>query len=990
MLKTKLGVTKLLLTVVLVVALTAAVCLNFAFAEGEPQTREFNANFDRELASVSNGTTGAVAAYRSLSWTAGQCAVAGDHPIYKMADGKIQDGQATALKLEVRSVDESIKLADLMLNIHLSDPLNLASYALNSEDLDVTLSEGTDIGANWTIITIDFTQSEVKVGGENWNSALEGAWAGFHLTTSSDTVAGKLDIRTISILEGETETVLSNFANVTPGYWSGSDEGTYVDVPAHYEISESTEISSAVATSNNTDETYSAIVLRIAGSGSVTVAPIVDGVAGTAKNWSDLTDLEGTAVAALDGTYRNAVISLESLGAKNIQGVKIAVSGGSVNVCNAFFTNLETVVPDTRFPTLDPETITYLSQFNFEYTPEHAWSAAGVEAVAPFNCDYIIAYGALDAPITNGHAVLDASAGDYVNLKIRSKTGSEGKEYLVIKYKLEGREDLATFRLAAVKSDPDVATDIIWIDNLVVGTALSSQSEINPYVGDNGYQYLVINTEKTFGTTQINGVDMYIGGEGKMLIDEIFYCDRVLPKLNLETKQSFDTFDAVPSTESGYWWADISDASKVTAEDGALKISVPANTAVCVGGAKPNNNKDFNLSHMVIRMKGNLGMDTFRIIWLDGAETYFNQDQFKTLTGKPFVLTEEYQDFIIDLDASGINREIEGFRLWLGGWNAADGEIYIDEIYFANKQELQLDTTKEIIFDNYDAVPSTESGYWWQDISDASKVAAEDGALKISVPANTAVCVGGAKPENNKDASYKYMIIRMKGDLDMGTFRITWLDDTTTFFNQGAFKTINGKAFELTNEYQDFIIDLDASGINREIEGFRLWLGGWNATDGTLYIDKISFAPAIGDIVVLPTNDDAKPVIGEVTVPETATAGDQITVSATATDNYGEVTISYKVTLNGAEIANENGVFTATEAGTYDVKVIATDAAGNVSELAKAVAVNAVPNPEPEPEPEPAPEGLSTGAIVGIVVACVAVAAGAVVAVILIRKRKQK
>ncbi len=986
MLKTKLGVTKLLLTVVLVVALTAAVCLNFAFAEGEAQTRDFNASFDRELASVSNGTTGAVAAYRSLGWTAGQCAVAGDHPIFKMADGKIQDGQVTALKLEVRSVDQSIKLADLMLNIHLSDPLNLASYALNSEDLDVTLSSGTEIGADWTVITIDFTQSEVKVGGENWNSALEGAWAGFHLTTTSDTVAGKLDIRTVSILEGETETVLANFADVNPGYWSGSDEGTYVDVPAHYEISDATEIVSTVATSNNTDETYSAIVLRIAGSGSVTVAPIVDGVAGTAKNWSELTDLAGTAVAALDGTYRNAVISLESLGAKKIQGVKVAVSGGTVNVCSAFFTNLETVVPDTRFPTLDPETITYLSQFNFEYTPAHEWSAAGVEAVASFNCDYIIAYGTLDAPITNGHAVLDASTGDYVNLKIRSKTGSEGKEYLVIKYKLEGREDLANFRLAAVKSEPDVDTDVVWIDNIVVGTALPSKSEINPYVGENGYQYLVINTEKTFGTTQINGVNMYLGGEGKMLIDEIFYCDRVLPKLNLETKQAFDSFDAVPSAPD-YWWTDFSDASKVTAEDGALKISVPANTPVCVGGAKPGNNKDAKRGYMIIRMKGNLGMDTFRIAWLDGSTTFFNQDSFKTLTGKPFVLTNEYQDFIIDLDASGINREIEGFRLWLGGWNAADGEIYIDEIYFADKQELKLDTTKEITFDSFDAVPSTDGGYWWTDFSDASKVAAEDGALKITVPANTAVCVGGAKPENNKDASYKYMIIRMKGDLDMGTFRITWLDDSTTFFNQDKFQTINGKPFVLTNEYQDFIIDLDASGINRAIEGFRLWLGGWNATDGTLYIDKISFAPAIGDIVVLPTNDDTKPVIGEVTIPGTATAGDQITVSATATDNYGEVTISYKVTLNGTEIANENGVFTATEAGTYDVKVIATDAAGNVSEVAKAVAVSAA---TPEPTPEPTPDGLSTGAIVGIVVACVVVAAGAVVAVILIRKRKQK
>ena len=442
--------TSLFLSVVIVVMLVSSLSLGVALAGSEAtesQTRVFDANLDRMLDDVTGTDT--TPAYRAISWQAGQCDDIND-PIFKIASPKISAGFDT-LEIEFRSVDGSVTLADLKLALRVVDNDAIVAqntYALNDAAIAGAI-DGT-IGTDWSTVSFDFTQSDIKVDGKAFDTTQPDALLGFHLLADA-TKAGKLDIRKIAVTKSGAETIVENFDTVATEWWKGTEGGCFVDNPRSYTITDSKEIKSTIETSNNVDEKYSAIVLAIAGNGNVSLAPIAeDGTVGTAVAWADLKDLEGTSVAALDSNYRNAVISLESLGAKKIQGVKVIVTGGEVSVAKAFFTNMETVTPDKYFPTLDTASIAYLSQFNFNYVPGDNYDQAVSDCV-PFNCDYILSYSAEKPVIANGHIVLTDKGNAFSSVKIRSKVASEGRQYLVIKYALQNGSTPTTSVLRSLK-----------------------------------------------------------------------------------------------------------------------------------------------------------------------------------------------------------------------------------------------------------------------------------------------------------------------------------------------------------------------------------------------------------------------------------------------------------------------------------------------------------------------------------------------------------
>ncbi len=915
MTKRTLKVSYVLLSLLLVVSLLASLLVTLAFAEDEAtaQTRVYDSAADRMLDNANS--SGARAAYRSISWEAGKCDDIED-PIIKMASPKISAGFDTLL-IRLRSPDASIKLADLKFIVRVSDNLQLDPIALNDDIITggLSLSSGTEIGADWVDLKIDFTQTEIKVSGKAISTTTPDAMVGFHLISDA-TKGGKLDIEKVSVYSSAVETVVINFDNVNETWWCNGDAGTFADMPRCYEIKEAKEIKSEDATANNVDEKYDAIVLGIAGSGTVTVAPIgEDGTVGTAKAWSELKDLAGVSVAALDGTFRNAVISLESLGQKKIQGVKIAVTDGTVLVSTAFFSNVVTEVPDKYFPILDASSIKYLSQFNFEYLTAGSDYDKAVTDCAGFNLDYILSYSAKNNVITDGHLVLDAQGEAYTSIKIRSKVASEGRKYLVVKYVLQDGATLNDFRFSVISTENDTASAIVYANQMVAGKLLPSLSDANPY-SDGAYKYLIVDLEKSFGETKISGVDLYISGAGKVLVDEIFYADACSPKMDAESKTVFDDYEK-PLAESGYWWTDISSADAVSVEEGALKINVAASTSVCVGGAKPTNNKDANHKYMVIRMKAdNLDMSTFRIAWLDDTTSYANANGFVTADGKEFVLSNEWQDFVIDLDASGISRSIEGYRLWLGGWNAEAGTLYIDEVYFC------------------DAVVKSQKAY-----SASVEMKANDNGYNY-------VCGGDYADADNA----RYMEISLSAlntfNFDGLRFEIKTGETSTFLWVSNGIKLADGTAMKLADPVvleegkdaeeltQKFVIDLSAIGIDgTEITQFHAHMNKVNVDSavkiGVRYFD---YVPALRS-VVLPTNDDTKPVLTASVSVDNVVTGNEVSISATATDNYPEdISIKYIVTVGDKPVEVIGKRFVANQAGTYSVKVVATDKAGNSTE----------------------------------------------------------
>lgn len=762
--KQRMNFVRWLLIVVLTVTLLTSTCLAvFVSAEEAPQTRDFNETFDRLLDGGKGD--GAQPAYRSISWAAGQCDDVTD-PIFKVGSPKISAG-FESLNIEVRSTDQSVKLADLKIGLRTADSDDAAitnSWALDHEDMvgGISLSAGTDIGSEWVTISIDFTSTDIQVNGAPFDSTAPDAMLGFHLYVTDNTKAGKLDIRKVSVFKGATETRVWDLEIVNTAdkpWWYGGEAGTFVDVPQCYAIADSKTIASDEV--NNLDEAYSAIVLNIAGSGSVSVAPVLeDGTVGTAKAWADLKDLNGTAVAALDGTFRNAVISLESLGATKIKGVQVSVTDGTALVAGVFFSNLESRSPDKYFPVLDTDSIAYMSQFDFEYLTAGADYDKAVEECAAFNCDYILSYSTKNNVITNGHLVLDAQGEAFTSIKIRSKVASEGRKYLVLKYKLQNGATLNDFRFDVLKTDGDTGVGIKYANQFEVGFALPSTSEANPYAGTNGYNYLVIDLERTFGERYISGVDMYFSGAGQLLIDEIFYAHPVTKEAIYSDNILTDPLTlTVNDGEPGYQYL------------GWLGEEAKAHDGI------------------EIVMKGSEGYSLSDVrIEMGGHAVWFAQNDggtFHDIYGRTMpALTTENQVYTIDFANSGISGVIGEMHVH-GSPVAGGATLTIESIRFIDYVK-DWTYTEEVLaadFPGYE-VTAGAPGYAW--------IGWINGSL---------------------GAGNKYMIMDVEGDLSKLRLEfegqgLRWITENEA----GSLKGLDGSLFP-TSGAQTLVIDLEKSGI---------------------------------------------------------------------------------------------------------------------------------------------------------------------------------
>ena len=166
-------------------------------------------------------------------------------------------------------------------------------------------------------------------------------------------------------------------------------------------------------------------------------------------------------------------------------------------------------------------------------------------------------------------------------------------------------------------------------------------------------------------------------------------------------------------------------------------------------------------------------------------------------------------------------------------------------------------------------------------------------------------------------------------------------------------------------------------------------LGTYNEN---IYVDEFELdGPAI-DV------DTTKPTV-TITTANTATAGDEITVSYTAIDNVtssANLVVVVTVTKDGAAVSLSNNKFVA-EAGTYTIKVSVKDEAGNeeVKELTLTVsAKEETPSGGETPTPAPNPgdndnnnqsSGGCGGSVISSILGIVVLAGAAII----VSKRKQ-
>ncbi len=986
-------------------AFVMVACLGFALvfmgtstvkADAEPQTRTYNETFDRLL---DNGKgNGADSAYRAMEWNAGKCASV-SNPIFKIGSPKISAG-FESLSLELRSPDGSITLSDLKIGLRVTDSdddtQNNHSYEMAGDDFigGVTFSQGTDIGADWSTMTIDFAQTETGI-----DTTAPDAMLGFHIYAKTAEIAGKLDIRKVYVTTGAIDTVILDFDGVNESWWYGADDGVATEYPMGYAITESKQITSS---DGNLDEEYTAIVLNACGTGTVTLAPVnEDGTVGTAVAWTALTDLNGTALPALTSSVQNYVVSLASLGATKIKGIEVAVTGGEAFVAQTFFTNLESIVPDKYFPVLDLESIAYMSQFGFEYLTAGPDYTTAVTDAAAFNCDYILSYSAKNNVITDGHLVLDAQGEAFTSIKIRSKVASEGRRYAVIKYKLNGEATLNDFRFSAIDTLSDAATPVVYAHDLLVGNGLHSLSEANPY-NEETYKYLVIDLDKTFGTAYVSGFEFYISGAGQVLIDEIYFADSTAEKLTLTEEILDEDFAGkeVTSSATGYAYVGYIDASKVNGAD-----------------------------YMVMEVEGDISK--LRVEFA-GIGTYWvtpnDQGTLLDKYGKAFPTTTGAQTLYINLENTGVNGKIGAIHIH-NDFTEVGQVLKITSVKFASYPEAELETTEEILATDFAGkeVTSTAADYayigyidgakgngykymimdvegdisqlrmefagigtYWITKNDAGTLVDKNGntfpttgkqticidleksgitgtigaihihnnftevgqVLKITSAKFAKVAVNltytedilaadfAGKEVTSTAAAYayigyidgakgngnEYLVMDVEGDISQ--LRIEFAGIGTYWITENAEGTLldmNGNTFPTTGK-QTLVIDLEKSGVVGQIGAIHVH-NNFTEVGQVLKITSAKFAKKlIGyEDLVLPVNDDSRPVI-TASCPETAKQGDQITITATATDNYtASPAISYEVTVGTKQVTVTDGKFTATEAGTYSIVIRATD-----------------------------------------------------------------
>lgn len=928
-----------------VLSLVLFISAGVAGADPAIITRDFNKTFDRLLDDFTEDSE-AVGAYLSVDWD-NNCKTPND-AIYKAASAAIADATSAQIPTMYIKMRGSADLGDIKLVFRHKNDTDLCTLefsdlvdtqeeplpALTSSWQMYEINIVADYGATYDNSTIPFTPESIVgfhiVAKENTSGHIE--IDSIHFGTSSDYDSSAYKVDTF---EGNQNVNIKR----EDIYWCGSETG--VIIPRHVTIDSEKVIKSTDGAKNNKDGKYEYVAIGVKGTGTVTVATVDGETVGTAQ-----------ALEGIEGTYKNIVLPLPN--PKAAEGIKITVTGGSIDVCIVFFTNLESETPAYEYPRIDTSDCLKFDDFYHAQTGinEDYDQMSKAEAALKSNLYYRISYknGNL-VTIADGVLTLDATTladGDHINYKSESKVVDPSKPYKYIVFKMKGEDgaSLAKFRFG-------MQGDVVWGNGgLLSATALpipDLDAADYPYT-EGDWKYIIVDIEKS-GLTFAPVLDMYYGGPGKLIIDEIFFANEYTPVIDIENGIAMVSEQVTFDTQGtgGYKYLGYLGHGEV-------------------------NNIQAKLPFMVIRMKGTgaATLQNVRLEFVGDKVLWFAENEAGSLLDPDGnllpELTDEFQDYIIDLNKSGLNPAISGIHVHDSG-TAEAGSIIIDYVRFAGfekAQEIAM-VSEQVTFDQ-----QGEGGYKYL------------GYL-------------GHDEVNNTKAQLPYMVIRMKGTgaATLDSVRLEFVGDKVLWFAENDAGSLLGpdgnRLPELTSEFRDYVIDLHKSGLNPAISGIHVHANPISEA-GTIIIEYVKFfgyAPGYDTIMAsIPEFDSEAPQIS-IDLPATARAGDVITVNPTVVDNVSapeNITVEIEVVFNGEPVTLVDGKFTAS-VGTYTITITAVDEALNEAVVTKQITVSAI-SPDPSSSPEPGTGCGCSGANINSAIA-LAFAAVMISTMILIRRKEK-
>lgn len=974
-------------------------------AEAAVVTREFNAKYDEMLddfsASTPIGTPSVVADYHSFPYLRVPINEIGhedDYAIYKYASGTYLFHQLQ-IGLSIRLVEGTLPLSNLVLALRGDDTWK--TYRLtfdtlldgNADPLPELTNEYQDLIIDIPGSIDDDSVVYVDKSGNPTTTRVTDKVLGFHIFNNEATTA-VVEVKRVFVIQSGIETSLDVFErenvylNDENCWWRGSVGAIE---PRHVVIQNN---SSYEVKNSEKGDGYENIVLRLkdlnANAGAdLTVAPIYkDGTTGTTKTYVELKDLNDNSLPALTESYQNVVINYAKSGWNaDVIGVKVSTPS-KVALNRVFFTNLEEDEVATNYPVVDFSDITVFDHFNRTQSGFNGDYEASISDPIVVNNGlyYTLSYSNGNmVSIDGNYLVYDATTlpdTEWINFKEASTRGYNGEKYLVMKVKATDGASLERFEVGGVAGSNwysasglkvpaldvmdypytdgewkyiivDIAltgmtfaenntldtiyrgTGKLFIDtiffandykvtpNTEVKSVLSADEKVVNYLdggyqylygggaNQNAYRYLAIEMKGEAGTTldafriefelkdSPNDVKWFKDGalkgiESAVLTDEyqVFYIDLVESGLDVfelaHLHFHFGAFDGhtgkVTVKEVAYVSANTYKTTVFTTEttidylDGGYKYQYG-------GGA---NTKGYR--YLYLTMKGNEGttFDAFRIEFekndASKVTKWAKDGVLKGIANE--ALATDYQTYVVDLIASGLDvNDIAHLHLHFGAFEEHSGVVTIKEIGYFDDEPSAVDIMED--YHDPDIVKPVIS-------YDPANTATEGDTIKVE-PTVT----------DNISASDKItaVIEVIKGSGDDAI--IVNLDSNNSFVAEVGVYTIKITATdEAGNE----------STLTKQIT-----------------------------VTETSVEDTTKPTV-DLTLPSNVKVGDTVTLTPTVTDDVSasdKITVVIEVELGDETVElNSNKAFVA-KAGTYNIKVTATDEAGNEQVLTKTLVVKA-------------------------------------------------
>lgn len=918
---------KILLTAfsaTLVAGLTSGLALT-AFADTATEGHEFDAqsdvvfeDFDRAelgstVASSGTGVDLGERPYLHIEYRADQ-----DNPattaaaaIYKQGSqslGEVSSGGT--ITLTMRSPDSSVDLSELY----------FGARGINEDDqvfgktFDQLRDSGNDplgnITAEWQTFEISFTNSyeDEDVFPDSSDKVTSLPLLAIHIYVAEG-AEGTLDIASVEYSTTGENKPLNEFRGVgsvqamaqaadSATWWADSNGGTVVKRTVKMTGGSFTVVKNAAVGD------YSYAIIEAEGDlENLKVETTTDGT-----TWV-------TAAEAYDG-YSVALTGEE-------KGFKFSYNGTeSVTVKRIYLTKLEVRYPAIAVPVIDATTADLLDDFSVAQStfPSEWEDMSNTPEMVQAGMNYRIGYHNGDkVKIENGELVFDA-IDDYIQFKFMSKTAVYGK-YIVLKMKTDDGATLDNFRFALGKSD-DTFSSVIYAHQLKAGynKAAALLDESNPYK-DGDWYYVVADIEESgFTVSDIGygGLDIYWTGAGKLHIDEIFFCNALDISDNVEKDYTFDDMSFEATTDwvySGWLGLDVNVSAKTLSFDVVPKAD------------------GFDISSLRFEVTGN---STYwasenvqgTLLTTDGKKL----NELTYVNGQPTHVE-------IDLEKSGVTLGTGGIHIHrsdIGAFDLKNIKIHCSTDIHEVKM---IDYDNPLVIEeekSFEPAVETENGDTYEYAFSYNFTPAEYTNLEFTF-------IPGANFDPalfRFEAGQVYWFNAHQDDVVTSDGRkvseITYTADTPITF------TFDLRALGVNSPFGELAFHTNGTATGSfKVKDVKLT--GYYTDYAGLVVEqnyKPNYQP---QLELLDTYlDNVAPVV-DITTATEATAGDEITIAYTVSDNATatqDLDITVSVTKDGNAVAVTGNKFTATQ-GVYTVTVTVRDLAGNEASDTIQITVNA-------------------------------------------------